>query len=154
MPPELENRLALLPRMSKAQLLALWKQRFGVPPPRQGRRGLLIKFLAHRIQEEAYGGLGPAARKGLSELARKFETNPKAKLSTASHIKPGTHLIRDWRGQSHRVTVLENGYEYGGKRYFSLSQVARLITGTRWSGPLFFGLRGKQAKEHLSDKRS
>ena len=154
MPAELENRLALLPGMSKVQLLALWKQLFSFAPPRQCRRGLLIKFLAHRLQEQAYGGLSPAARKRLTELARKFETNPKAKLSSASRIKPGTRLIRDWRGQSHRVTVLENGYEYAGKRYSSLSQVARLITGTRWSGPLFFGLRGKQGKEHMSAQRS
>jgi hypothetical protein len=154
MPLELENRLTLLPKMSKAQLLALWKQLLRLPPPCQCRRGLLIKFLAHRMQEQAYGGLSPAARKRLSELARKFETNPKAKLSSTSRIKPGTRLIRDWRGQSHRVTVLENGYEYAGKRYSSLSQIARLITGTRWSGPLFFGLRGKQAKEHLGEQRS
>ncbi|NDQ55757.1 MAG: DUF2924 domain-containing protein [Acidipila sp.] len=154
MPSELDDRLALLPRMNKAQLLDLWKQLFRLAPPHQCRRGLIIKFLAHRIQEQAYGRLSPAARKRLSELARKFETNPKAKLSTASPIKPGTRLIRDWRGRSHRVTVLENGYEYAGKRYSSLSQIARSITGTRWSGPLFFGLRGKEAKETMSAQRS
>ena len=154
MSSEVKTQLTRLPEMSKAQLLALWKQLFRLPPPRQCRRGLLIKFLAHRIQEQAYGGLSPVARKRLSELARKFETNPRAKLSTASRIKPGTRLIRDWRGQSHRVTVLENGYEYAGKRYSSRSRVARLITGTRWSGPLFFGLRGKQAKEQMGDQRS
>jgi len=154
MPPELCKRLALLPRMSKAQLRALWKQLFTIPPPRQVRRGLFIRLLAYQMQEQAYGGLSPATRKRLSELARKFETNPNAELSGAPRIKPGTRLIRDWRGQSHRVTVLDNGYEYAGKRYSSLSQVARLITGTRWSGPLFFGLRGSHAREHIDAQRS
>ena len=149
MPPELCNRLALLPSMSKAQLLALWKQLLRIPPPRQVRRDLFVRLLAYRMQEQAYGGLSPATRKRLSDLARKFQTDPNAALSGAPRIKPGTRLIRDWRGQSHRVTVLDNGYEYAGKRYSSLSQVARLITGTRWSGPLFFGLRGTRTREHI-----
>jgi len=154
MSPELRNQLALLPRMSKAQLLALWKQLLRIPPPRQVRRDLFVRLLAYQMQEQAYGGLSPATRKRLSELARKFETNPNAELSGAPRIKPGTRLIRDWRGQSHRVTVLDNGYEYAGKRYSSLSQVARLITRTRWSGPLFFGLRGSHAREHIDAQRS
>jgi len=153
MPREVENRLKLLPRMSKAELLALWDQLFKVPPPRQGRRDLLARFLAYRMQEQAYGGLSAAARKRLAELAHTFEANPNTDLSGAARIKPGTRLIRDWRGQSHRVTVLENGYEYAGKRYSSLSQIARLITGTRWSGPLFFGLKGNHAREHLDGQR-
>src|SRR5712691_6086533 len=123
MPQDVGNRLTLLPRMTKAQLLALWKELFRVPRPRQVRRGLIIRILAYRIQEQAYGGLNAATRKRLGELARKFETNPKAELSGAPRIKPGTRLVRDWRGQSHRVTVLENGYEYAGKRYSSLSQI-------------------------------
>ena len=154
MPSELGNRLALLPRMSKGQLLALWKQVTRMPPPRQVRRDLLIRLIAYRIQEQAYGGLSAATRRRLGELAHKFEANPNAELSGVVRIKPGTRLIREWHGQSHRVTVLDNGYEYVGKRYSSLSQVARLITGTRWSGPLFFGLRGTHAKEHIDAQRS
>lgn len=134
--------------------MALWRQLFRRTAPPQIRRGLLIQILAYRIQEQAYGGLSPATRKRLSELAHKLEANPHAELSGVPRIKPGTRLIRDWRGQSHRVTVLDNGYEYAGKRYSSLSQVARLITGTRWSGPLFFGLRGTHAKEHIDAERS
>jgi len=154
MPENVKDRLAVLPKMGNSQLHALWKELFKQAPPRQVRRGLIIRILAYRIQEQAYGGLSPATRKRLSDLARKFETNPNAELSGAPRIKPGTRLIRDWRGQSHRVTVLENGYEYAGKRYPSLSQVARLITGTRWSGPLFFGLRGSRAREHMDAQRS
>ena len=147
MPSEIGNRLTLLPTMGKTQLLALWKQVTRTPPPRQVRRDLLIRLIAYQIQEQFYGGLSPAARKRLRELAHKFEVNPNADLSGVAQIKPGTRLIRDWRGQSHRVTVLENGYEYAGKRYPSLSQIARLITGARWSGPLFFGLRHNPTKE-------
>ena len=154
MPQEVGNRLTLLARMTKPQLLALWRELFRVPPPRRTRRDLLIKFLAHRMQEQAHGGLSPATHKRLRELARKFEANPNAEILGAPRIKPGTRLIRDWRGQSHRVTVLENGYEYAGKRYPSLSQIARLITGTRWSGPLFFGLRGSHDREHMDAQRS
>jgi hypothetical protein len=140
--------------MSKGQLLALWKQVTRMPPPRQVRRDLLIRLIAYRIQEQAYGGLSAATRRRLGELAHKFEANPNAELSGVVRIKPGTRLIRDWRGQSHSVTVLENGYEYAGKSYPSLSRIARLITGTRWSGPLFFGLRRNDAREYLNARRS
>jgi hypothetical protein len=106
------------------------------------------------MQEQAYGGLSTATRKRLNELSRKFEANANAHLSDVPRIKPGTRLIRDWRGQTHRVTVLEKGFEYAGKRHASLSRIARLITGTRWSGPLFFGLRDRHAKEHVDELRS
>ena len=117
-------------------------------------RGLLIRFLAYRIQEQACGGLSPATRKRLRELARRFGADPSAAIVAAPPIKPGTRLLRDWRGQSHRATVLEKGYEYAGKRYESLSQIARLITGTRWSGPLFFGLKGNHGRDGTHEQRS
>lgn len=147
---EIRNQLTLLATMSKPKLLVLWKQVSRITPPRQVRRDLLIRLLAYRIQEQAYGGLSAETGKRLNELARKFNSNPDTDVSGVPRIKPGTRLIRDWRGQSHRVTVLEKGYQYSGKRYPSLSQIARLITGTRWSGPLFFGLRGNHGKEELS----
>jgi len=150
----IEARLAALPKMSKTELLAIWSELFGGCPPRETRRDTMIKFVGHRMQEQAYGGLKPATRKRLNELTRKFEANPNADLSDAPRIKPGTRLIRDWRGQTHRVTVLEKGYEYAGKRHASLSLIARLITGTRWSGPLFFGLKDKHAKEHEDARRT
>jgi Protein of unknown function (DUF2924) len=154
MPENVKDRLAVLPKMGNAQLHALWEQLFKQAPPRQVRRGLLIRILAYRIQEQAYGGLNPATRKRLRELARKFEADPNAEIRGAPRIKPGTRLIRDWGGKTYRVTVLENGYEYAGQRYASLSEIARLITGTRWSGPLFFGLRGGHAREHMDAQRS
>jgi hypothetical protein len=137
--------------MSKAHLLAMWKECFGLAAPKAVRRDLMIRFLAYKLQEQAHGGLDSDTRKRLRELTRKLETNPNAELSSSPRIKPGTQLLRDWRGESHRVTVVENGFEYGGKLYPSLSKIARLITGTRWSGPVFFGLRNDKAKEPSGD---
>jgi hypothetical protein len=154
MPTEIKDQLTHLSKKSKPQMLALWKQLFELPPPREARRDLIVRFLAYKMQERAHGGLSRETRSRLAELVRKLATNPNAELSGTPRIKPGTRLIRDWRGQSHQVTVLENGYEYAGKRYSSLSQIARLITGTRWSGPLFFGLKGGRAKEPLDEQRS
>ena len=143
------NHLAALLRMSKPQLLADWKELFQVTPQRKMRRDLLVRLLSYRVQERAFGELSPTLRRRLADLARKLDANPNAVIANAPSIKSGTRLIRDWRGQSHRVTVLESGYEYAGKRYSSLSRIARLITGTRWSGPLFFGLREKKSQENL-----
>lgn len=151
---DVKDRLALLPKMGRAELLALWSELYKQPPPPQLRRGLLIKFLAYRIQEQAYGGLSPATRKRLRELAHKFERDPNAEIAGAPRIKPGTRLIRDWGGKTYHVTVLDNGYEYAGQRYSSLSEIARLITGTRWSGPLFFGLKNNPGKERRDAQRS
>lgn len=148
------SRLESLSKMSKPQLLALWKECFGLAAPKGVRRDLLTRFLAYKLQEQVYGGLDSATRKRLRELARKLDANPNGELSISPRIKPGTQLIRDWRGESHHVTVVENGFEYAGKRYSSLSKIARLITGTRWSGPLFFGLRRGQAKEPSGAERS
>jgi hypothetical protein len=154
MSADLTNRLADLPTMQRRELIGLWRQLYRRKVPFQLRRELLVQILAYRIQEQARGGLGAKTRQRLRQLARRLEANPKAEFSGVVRIKPGTQLIRDWRGQSHCVTVLENGYDYAGKRYPSLSQIARLITGTRWSGPLFFGLRGKHTREDPNARRS
>jgi Protein of unknown function (DUF2924) len=139
--------------MKKRELWSLWKQLFKRTAPPQIRRELLIRILTFRIQEHIHGGLSAETRKRLRELARQFSVNPTAEIPGISRIKPGTRLIRDWRGQSHHVTVLERGYSYAGKRYSSLSQISRLITGTRWSGPLFFGLRKNRAGKGDVDLR-
>jgi len=149
MVPEVQARLDHLPNLNKAHLISLWQQLFKTPPPRQVRRELLIRILAYKIQEQAYGGLSADAQRRLRELARKFATDPDMEIEAPQRIKPGTRLTREWQGKSHHVTVLEQGYSYAGKRYSSLSQIARLITGTRWNGPLFFGLRGNHTGKHL-----
>ena len=99
--------------------------------------------LAHRAQEQAFGALSPDLIARLRRLARTIEVNPDASVPLNSTMKPGTRLVRRWKGRNHLVTVEPSGFEYRGTRYDSLSEIARLITGTRWSGPLFFGLRTK-----------
>ena len=107
----------------------------------------MIPILGYRIQEEAFGSLRPDSLKRLRQLARTFEADPKSGMASTPRIKPGTRLVRQWQGQVHVVQVEEKGYEYKGARYQSLSEIARLITGTRWSGPAFFGITGRQARK-------
>jgi hypothetical protein len=126
--------LARLERASRHHLAELWTEYFGAPPPPRTSRALMIRAVAYKMQENALGGLSATTRRILS----KEEVKP-ARPGRA--IRPGTVLIRQWRGATHHVTVGEHGVLYRGKPYRSLSAVARLITGTRWSGPRFFGLR-------------
>ncbi|MGA2981888.1 MAG: DUF2924 domain-containing protein [Terriglobales bacterium] len=140
MPDAVEQRLAALPTMSKVALLDLWKQFFDSTPPSQLRRDLMIPILAYRIQEQAFGTLGARARERLRQLSQNFESGSDSPVTVAPRIRPGTRLVRQWGDQVHLVNVHSNGYEYQGTRYRSLSEIARLITGTRWSGPLFFGV--------------
>ncbi len=138
----LEEEIASLPALSKAELLTKWREKLKQHPPSHLNKPILVPLLAYRLQEQAYGGLKPAYKRRLRELAEGFERNPNQAAKTVSsstRIKPGTRLIRQWDGQTHQVTVAEEGFEYKGERYKSLSEIARLITGTRWSGPLFFG---------------
>jgi len=153
-PSEVAVRLLEISKMDKSQLAMLWRELFESPPPRGARRDLLVRFVAYRFQERIFGGLDRDTKNRLNELARRIAKDPNAALIGTPRIKPGTCFLRDWRGRSHRVTVLESGFEYAGKHYSSLSQIARLITGTRWSGPLFFGLRGNHAKEHMNAQRT
>ena len=100
-------------------------------------------ILAYRIQEKAYGGLKPATQRRLSQLAESFEDGAPPK--EMERVKPGTRLLREWRGQTHEVIATERGFQYRGQLHPSLSEIARHITGTRWSGPVFFGLRSRAA---------
>jgi len=139
-----EARLAELPELSRTAICDLWKKHFGTSPPTQLRRDLMIPILAYRIQENAIGALSPKARKRLQQLKEGFANDSEEVTSSKPTLKPGTRLVREWRDEVHVVNVEANGYEYKGGRYKSLSQIARLITGTRWSGPLFFGISGHQ----------
>ena len=147
MPDPVEPRLAALPTLSKAALGDLWKQFFGSTPPTQLRRNLMIPILAYRIQEQAFGSLSARAQQRLLDLSRAFEKGSDPALARAPRIRSGTRLVRQWGDRVHLVSVESNGYEYQGARYRSLSQIARLITGTRRSGPLFFGIKGEQSSK-------
>jgi hypothetical protein len=138
---DVSEQLNSLPEMNKAALGALWREHFGVPQPEQTRRDLIIRVLAYKIQEQAFGRLSSSIRRRLRQLASAMEKDPNSTISNTRVIKPGTRLIREWQGKSYKVTVAKSGFEYDGQWYASLSEIARLITGTRWSGPLFFGLK-------------
>ncbi len=97
--------------------------------------------IAYRLQEQAFGAHSPDTKQKLRQLISAFKRNPNHQLTPNLDLKPGTLLEREWQGTRHRVRVLDDGFEYSGERFASLSEIARKITGTRWSGPLFFGLR-------------
>ena len=141
------GEIAALTHLSVSELKDRWRSVNGTEPPPRSSRKLLVSAIAYRIQERAFGGLKPSARRLLERASedtgsrRILHTRPFTRATT------GTVLIRDWQGKSHHVTVLDRGVLYRKKNYRSLSQVARVITGCRWSGPLFFGLRGRLKEE-------
>ena len=116
-------------------------------PPPYNRR-FLESRLAYRIQELAYGGLKPATVKRLQAIAEELDGGDPVRRRRPAKDRPvsGTRLIREWQGIEHCVTVRNEDYEYQGRPYQSLSAIARAITGTRWNGPLFFGLRSQQGR--------
>jgi DUF2924 family protein len=132
----LANELRALPRLSRHALAGKWGALYGAPPPPRTSRSLMIRAVAYRLQERAYGGLSPATRRFLVGLKEAGSVQPMPRA-----LRSGTVLLREWQGVTHRVTVIEDGVIYSGKRYRSLSEVARVITGSRWSGPRFFGLK-------------
>src|SRR5580704_13432474 len=138
------QRLSSLASLNRAELCELWQQLFNSAPNPKIRRPAIIRFLAYRIQEQAYGSLSAASERRLRQLDGAVAGNSNLKISSDREIHPGTRLIREWQNHVHLVNVETKGYEYRGVRYRSLSEIARLITGTRWSGPLFFGLKSKE----------
>jgi hypothetical protein len=144
------RQLAELESLPTEELRARWNVFYGQEPPRFNRQ-FLIKRLAYRIQEIAYGGLDEVTRgrmesllddEGYDEMGRKV-LKP-ARRATERAIVPGTVLVREWQGERHEIIAMEDGgFEYRGMPYRSLSAVARKITGTNWNGPAFWGLRGK-----------
>lgn len=140
------EQLRTLPEANLGRLKELWSEHFGNPPHFRAQRELLVVMLAYRLQEKAHGGLSKSARRRLVGLAE-ATTGPRSAQKPASPgPKPGTRLIREWHGETHVISVLDDGAEYRGKRYRSLSEIARKITGTRWSGPAFFGLKSASGR--------
>lgn len=137
----LSRKIAELPALNKTQLLPIWRQNFEKDPPPKLRKQLMVPILAYRMQERAYGGLSHTARKRLREIAASLRMDKLPPRDGETEPQTGTRLIRSWHGEVHEVIAMGSGYEYRGRTYSSLSKIAREITGTRWSGPLFFGTR-------------
>ncbi len=136
-------KLQALAEMNYDSLRAEWRRLYRAPPPKRVSRDLLMLGVAWKIQERAYGGLGAATKRRLADLAKTVERNGDVTRNRVARLKPGAKLIREWQGDTHTVIVLEDGFEWQGKRRRSLSAIAREITGVHWSGPRFFALNGK-----------
>jgi hypothetical protein len=137
--------LARLGTLSVKALKDYWRSLYDTEPPRYISRDLLTRAVSYRLQERAFGSLKPTTLRLLERLGGDHSANHPIH-SAARKATDGTVLVRERRGVSHRVEVLDHGVVYQGQRHQSLSEVARLITGSRWSGPLFFGLKNR-AKE-------
>jgi hypothetical protein len=141
-------RVAALKTASTPDLRGLWSQLFETEPPAYNRR-FLESRLAYRIQELAFGGLKPETLKRLKALAENLDGgDPARRRRQAGADRPvsGTRLIREWQGVEHCVTVRAQDFEYQGRPFQSFSAVARAITGTRWNGWVFFGLKNQRAR--------
>lgn len=134
------KQITALSAMDIATLKATWRDLYKTEPPKFNR-AYIERRLAYRIQEIAYGGLSHETKAKLTQMRRQMEAGTRQKDNSGP--PPGTVLVREYQGIEHRVTVLGSGFEYQGRRYSSLSVIAGIITGTKWSGPLFFGLRGR-----------
>jgi hypothetical protein len=132
----------------------VWERHYGTPTPKTLRRDMLVRSIAWRIQADAAGGLKPATRKYLRQVAEGARSGTVVRAFSAGRIKPGTKLIRVWRDETHTVMALADGFEWQGSRYRSLSKIARTITGTRWNGLVFFGVKTRllESKAAVSAK--
>jgi hypothetical protein len=140
---DLAVKLATLPEMATADLRAEWRRLYRVHPPQKIGRHLLELGVAWKLQERAYGGLSATMKRRLVELIKTMDAKGDVAKARSIRLKPGVKLVREWRGETHDVLVLEDGFQWRGQRWRSLSMIAREITGTPWSGPRFFGLRGR-----------
>jgi hypothetical protein len=134
-------------------LRAEWQRLYRQEAPKISR-DLLTLGIAYRRQELEHGGLGKATIRKLKTVAKSLRETGRVGPSPGLSLKPGARLVREWNGRTHTVTATENGFDYAGKQFSSLTKIARTITGTRWSGPRFFGLKAKSKdKDHARDGR-
>jgi hypothetical protein len=136
-PTAIEAEIDLIRSLGLDGLRSRWRMTFGFPPPAALTKDLIARMIAYRLQEEAFGGLDRATVKLLDAYAR----GDKVRTELMRRLKPGTVLVREYRGERHTVTVVPDGFVWQDTTYGSLSTIARVITGTAWNGPRFFGLR-------------
>ena len=140
----LEDAAYDLTKLKREELTRAWKEHLHSDPPLRLRKEVMASLLAYRIQVREQGDLSQAARRRLKEFIEQLDGKQGAGSSVT--CKAGTRLVRSWKGELHGVTGLDEGFEYRGNRFATLSGIAREITGTRWSGPVFFGLREKATR--------
>jgi len=142
---DIETRIIALEALTTADLQIEWRRLYRATPPTRLSRDLLIRGVAYRVQEQAHGGLSLGIKRRLHSLSEGSDQRDGSAAAPAITMKPGTKLVREWHGHAHMVSVLDDGFEYQGERYASLTRIARRITGVHWSGPLFFGI-GKRRR--------
>jgi len=142
-----------LPTLGRTELRAEWRRLYGTEARVRLGRALLLAALAYRLQEDAVGGLRPDLRCRLRHIVESVRRGDGVVPATP-RLKPGTRLIREWQGRTHEILVIDNGFLWQQAQYRSLSQIAREITGTPWSGPVFFGLRPRTVSPRQSGSRA
>ena len=142
--------LARLPELALSELRQQWRTLYKCDASPHLSRELLLRAVAYRMQEVALGGLRPERQRQLRQLAQQFNETGEIRRDACLELKSGTRLVREWRGRTYEVLVLDDGFSWQGTAYRSLSAVARKITGTPWSGPLFFGLKQNRPVTRLS----
>ena len=141
-----EAEFKFLARQPIAALRMIWSNRLGTEPPAIRSREVMVQLLAWRLQEKAFGGLEVASERKLREIAIALDRDGTYEPQQRRDLSFGVIVTREWKGVTHRVAATPNGFEYDGRNFRSLSDVARTITGTRWSGPRFFGLEQRRAR--------
>jgi len=149
---DLSRRIADLHNLTAQQLRDEWRRFYRGQPPRLSR-DLLIRTIAYRLQELAHGGLSKAIQRKLVALTRELELRGSIMVVSDFRLRPGARLAREWRGKTHIVIVTEDGFEYAGQIYASLTKIAHVITGAHWSGPRFFALNRKNASALIKHDR-
>jgi hypothetical protein len=144
--PDVAGEIAALLDLEPEQLRIAWRRTYRVPPPKGLSRDMLIRAIAYKIQEGVFGGLSKSTLRRLATLARALDSPQGQSLAPHASLKPGTKLVREWGGATHTVLVLDDGLEYLGQRYASLTRVAAVISGLHRSGPAFFGLKRAAAR--------
>jgi len=152
--PEVEAELDRLPKTPIADLRSRYRELFRAEPPKAFGPDLLRRSIAYRIQERAYGGLSREHQRLLDRLVKAAQAKPNGRLQLPRRIKPGSELVRTWNRRAYRVVVMEKGFAWEGRTFSSLSEIAFAITGTKWNGPRFFGLRSSSGRSREEAKSS
>jgi Protein of unknown function (DUF2924) len=145
--PSLPNPELVEVSASLDELRREWRRLYHRDPPKISR-DLLVLGIAYRLQEIKHGGLGKATVRKLQTLAKTLRATGRVGPTPSLSLKPGARLVREWRGRTHTVTVTEDGFEYAGTNYPSLTKIAKEITGAHWSGPRFFALQARDRGGH------
>jgi hypothetical protein len=144
--------LARLPELDLGELRQQWLTLYKAEASPHLSRELLLRAVAYRIQEVTLGGLRPERQRQLLRIAQQFKQTGAANTLPRHELKPGTRLVREWQGRTYEVLVLDGGFSWQDTHHRSLSALARKITGTAWSGPLFFGLKPNRSVTRRSSR--